>query len=74
MTDPRGRLWSDREITVLLTAYKHDGAERLSRRLPGRTPMAIRLKEHRMGLRRAPLTMADIVSRLTVSSQGKLAA
>lgn len=73
MTDPRGKVWSDAEVTWLLANYVKCGPNVGARHLR-RSPLAIRIKAHRMGLRRdapSPLTISEIVSRLDVSLQAR---
>lgn len=64
----RGTIWTDREVTFLLTNYRVIGPERCGITLR-RSNQAVRLKAHRMGLAQMPsITIADIVSRLSVSA------
>lgn len=64
MTDPRGTQWTDAELKALHRDYPLHGVNGVRLHVPHRSPLSIRLKAHRLGLKRRPLTIADIASRL----------
>lgn len=64
MTDPRGTQWTDAELTALHRDYPLRGVAGVRLHVPHRSPLSIRLKAHRLGLKRRKLTLDDINARV----------